>query len=372
MKIICTQENLNSGLAIVNRITTQNANLPILNNILLETKRGQLRLAATNLETGINYFIRGKVKEEGSITIPATLLTNYINSLEGERVVLETEDEALKIQTKNNKAKIKGLSASDFPFQYNLVGKMKKGKKFIVQEKDLRKGIEMVSFAAAFGELRPEIAGVFMRFTGRSLTLTATDSYRLAEKKTKLETAENKAFAVIVPIKAVQELLHILEDNEEEVRIFFIEGQVLFQVRAVDFTAQLIEGQYPDYKQIIPRDLSTKVRAETPELIQAIKRVSFFAAHETNDVKITIDPQNEKLVIFAETSQAGSGDAEIRAEVTGERQEVVYNHRYLLEGLTNIATKKVLFETNGQEEPGILRPAGENGSFLYLIMPIRS
>lgn len=370
MKITCTQENLNLGLTTVSKLTIQNINLPILNHILLETRERQLRLAATNLETGINYFIRGKITQEGSMTVPAALITNYINSLRVDKVELETENDILKIKTQDDHATLKGLPASDFPFQYSLVNKMKKGKKFVVSEENLLHGLTAVSFAAALGELRPEIAGVYMKFEKNALTLTATDSYRLAETKIKLDGKNEDVFTVIVPIKAVQELIHILRENAEDVQIFFMDGQVLFEVRAIDFTAQLIEGQYPDYKQIIPRNLETVVRADASELIQAIKRVSIFAARETNDVKVTIDPKNQELVFFAETSQAGSSNAKIKAEVQGPAQEVIYNHRYFLEGLANIETQQICFETNGQEEPGILKPCGED-HFMYLVMPIR-
>ncbi len=370
MKITCTQENLNLGLTTINKLTTQNINLPILSHILLETREGQLRLAATNLETGINYFIRGKIVKEGSITIPAAVITNYINSLRADKVELEAENEVLQIKTPDDHATLKGLPATDFPFQYSLVNKMKKGKKFVISEENLLHGLTAVSFAAALGELRPEIAGVYMHFEKNVLTLTATDSYRLAEKKIKLNGQNGDTFTVIVPIKAVQELAHVLHESTEEVQIFFTDGQVLFEVRAIDFTAQLIEGQYPDYKQIIPRHLETVVHVDAAELMQAIKRVSIFAARETNDVKMTINPKKQELVFFAETSQAGSSNAKISAEIQGPAQEVTYNHRYFLDGLANIETPRICFETNGQEEPGILKPSQED-HFLYLIMPIR-
>ncbi len=373
MKIYCTQENLNIGLTTVNKLIVQNINLPILNNILLETKRGQLRLAATNLETGINYFVRGKIIEEGDITIPASLIANYINSLGEGRVDLESAKGELRIKTKYNRAAIRGLPASDFPFQYNLVNKIKKGTVFEIEEGRLRQGVNSVSFAAALDELRPEIAGLLFYFNQGNLILTATDSYRLAEKKVKLNKSNRKVFSVIIPIKAVQELTHILQDSEELVKIFFNEGQVLFHVRGIDFTARLVEGQYPDYKQIIPQKLSTKATADIEGLIRAVKQVSFFAARETNDIKINLDSGRGEIVFSAETSQSGRSNAKVKVEIQGPSQEVVYNYRYFLEGLSNIHSEKVYFETNGQEEPGILRGSGEQElSFLYLVMPIRN
>lgn len=374
MKIICTRENLNNGLVTVSKLASQNINLPILNNILLETKEGQLRLAATNLETGINCFVGGKILEEGSITVPSPLITNYISSLpEGDKITLKAEKEDLLVQTIHNQAKIKGLSASDFPFQYKLINKIKKGIVFKINEAELRQGLATTSFAAAFDELRPEIAGVFFKFHKAGLILAATDSYRLAERKMKLAEKSTQDFEAIVPIKAMQELLYVLKgQQDDQVKIFFNEGQLLFQIHNIDFTTRLTEGQYPDYKQIIPQNLKTKVIVDKEELSQAIKRTSFFTARETSDISLHLNVAKNEILVSAETSQAGSNQSKVQAEIHGQNQEIVYNYRYFLEGLANISSAQVCFETNGQEEPGVLGPAGREEAFLYLVMPIRN
>lgn len=383
MKILCTQENLNKGLAAVSKLTTSNINLPILNNILLETKNGRLRLASTNLETGINYFVRGKVVSEGNITVASSLITNYINSLPANKVTLKVENDNLKIKTASDKAVMRGLPASDFPFQYALINKMKKGIMFFIKERDLRSGLLGVSFAATQDELRPEIAGVLFNFGKQDLTLVATDSYRLAEKYIKFEQIHphtynigvginKEAAKAIIPLKAIQELIHILEDSEEMVKIFFVENQVLFQFREIDFTARLVEGQYPDYKQIIPQRLLCKAKVKTRDFAQAVRRASFFTARETNDIRVKLDPKKNEILISAESAGIGTNESRVEAEVRGEPQEIVYNHRYFLEGLNNLPSEETIFETNGPDEPGILRPVDPNGSFLYLIMPIRN
>jgi len=373
MKIICTQENLNKGLATVSRLASSNANLPILNNILLETKNGSLRLASTNLETGINYFVRGKIVSEGRITIAASLLANYVSSLAADKVTLTLEDGGLKIQTEGDQAVIRGLPAEDFPFQYALISKMKKGAMFSISEAVLRNGLSGVSFAAAQDELRPEISGVFFSFRKRSLTLVATDSYRLAEKKADLAAPSKKDLKAIIPFRAVAELLRILENREENVEIFFTENQVLFQFREIGFTARLVEGQYPDYKQIIPQKMTTRLKAGVREFSQAAKRASFFAARETNDIRLKIDPKKNELLISAESAGVGANQSKLDAEVSGEPQEIIYNHRYFLEGLNNLAAESALFETSGPDEPGTLKSGADGKSdFLYLIMPIRN
>ncbi|MDD5626882.1 MAG: DNA polymerase III subunit beta [Patescibacteria group bacterium] len=379
MKILCTQENLNKGLTAVSKLAIPNINLPILSNILLETKNGRLRLASTNLETGINYFVRGKVVSQGSITVASSLITNYINSLPVNKVTLKVENDNLNIKTASDKAVMRGLPASDFPFQYALVSKMKKGIMFSVKERDLRFGLLEVSFATTQDELRPEIAGVFFNFGKQDLTLVATDSYRLAEKCIKFEQMNKEAAKAIIPLKAIQELVHILEDSEEIVKIFFVENQVLFQFREIDFTARLVEGQYPDYKQIIPQRLLCKAKVKTRDFAQAVRRASFFTARETNDIRVKLDPKSNEILISAESAGIGTNESRVEAEVRGEPQEIVYNHRYFLEGLNNLPSEETIFETNGPDEPGILRPvdpdgmpAGQAGSFLYLIMPIRN
>jgi len=372
MKIICTQENLNKGLSTVNKLAIPNANLPILNNILLETKNGSLRLASTNLETGISYFVRGKVVNEGRITIAAALLANYIGSLASDKVTLTLGDDGLKIETAGDRAIIRGLPAEDFPFQYALIDKMKKGVMFSVSEAILRNGLSSVSFAAAQDELRPEISGVFFNFKKRSLILAATDSYRLAEKKVGLAAEGKTDLKAIIPFRAVAELLHILENREENVEIFFTDNQVLFQFREIGFTARLVEGQYPDYKQIIPQKMTTHVKAGGREFSQAAKRASLFASRETNDIRLKIDPGKNEVLISAESAAVGANQSRLDAEVSGEPQEITYNHRYFLEGLNNLAADSALFETSGPDEPGIFRPGGGQSDFLYLIMPIRN
>lgn len=380
MKISCTQENLNQTINIVGHIASKNSNLPILSNILIKAENKNLTFSATNLEIGITAAMRGKVESDGEFSIDAKLLSSYISLLPKERIDLELADEELKIQCQKQKTKIKGQGAADFP----LIPKIDKQNPYILSVKDLKDAIYGVSFSASTSDIRPELSGVFLSFNGEELVLAATDSYRLAEKKVKLISNEKQKNLtdfqdekIIVPVKTLQEVSRILglikEDESMEVvdtvEIYLGENQIMFVYNGVELVSRLIEGQYPDYTQIIPDKFGSKLKINTTELTKAVKVTSLFTKSGVFDVRLDYNSDNE-LKITSSSSQTGENTSSVDMEKSGDSGEIVLNYRYLLDGLQNIGSENIEIEITDSNNPCVIR-SENNKDYLYLIMPIR-
>lgn len=379
MKFTVTQENLSQGLLTVAHVASRNTNLPVLNNVLLEAGDGGVKLSATNLEIGVSCLVRGKIERPGSFTVQSKLLADYVSLLPREGVELalvsgEGEGGALVVKGGNSETKMKGISAADFP----LIPQIERKHKATCPISDLRAAVSQVIFSVSQSETRPEINGVLLQFDGNVLTLTATDSYRLAERKIRLISALPQAHRVIVPARALQELLRVLTSfkdpaalsNVDHVELYVAENQVLFAIGAAEIISRVIEGQYPDYQQIIPARYATTARVATSELLKATKTASLFSRSGIYDVTLAFSPQRHDLVLSAANAQLGENTSRVTAEVTGGDQRIVLNYRYLLDGLSNIETEEVEFSLNDNASPCVIRPRGRT-DYLYLIMPIK-
>lgn len=366
MKLICTQENLNRGLEVVSRTASKNVTLPILNNVLLKAEKGTLKLITTNLELGITCLTRSKIEKEGAFTVRARILNDLVGLLTNEKINLEVVGDALELQSENSRTKIKGLSAEEFP----LIPELPKKNGYSCQAKALRLALTEIIFAVAIDESRPEISGVFMGFKDNKLTLAATDSYRLAEKTIRLDKGQAGEKSIIVPVRTLQELLRVLAEEVGEIEIYFTENQILFCWDEVNLVSRLIEGQYPDYQQIIPKESKTKAIIMAEEFTKLIKGTSLFCKPGINDLSLDFDPKAGKIILSAANSQLGENVSELKAKLTGEPNKTVFNYRYLLDGLVNMKAAEVSLEIINDSNPGLLKPVGEE-TYLYIIMPIK-
>lgn len=366
MKFSCTQENLNWGLNVLSHLATKNVSLPILNNILIKTKEGGLALSATNLEIGITCRIRGKIEEEGEFTVPANLLTNYISLLGETRIDVSTEGKELIILTANQKTKIKGEEASEFP----VIPEVAKTNEYICEHESFKNALTKVAFAASLDDTRPEIAGILFNFTEHHLILAATDSYRLAEKKISLVQGKESTM-VIVPQRTTTEILRILGFlQEKEIKIYLSENQLLLSGENVEIVSRLIEGNYPAYQQIIPKTSRTEAKINKDDLIKLIKTASLFSKTGINDVHLFFSTEKQKITISAVNNQLGENITEFNVHLSGEDNDIVFNYRYLLDGLTSLEGEEILIKIIDNANPGVfLSPKEEN--HLYLVMPIR-
>lgn len=366
MKIICTQENLIKGLGIVSHIAGKNISLPILNNILIKTEEGMVRLMSTNLDIGIKTAIRGKIEEEGEVTVGSKILTDYIALVPGGNITIEESDDKLLIKTENQETILNYQSAEEYP----VIPWVNTDGGLVVEAVVFREALGQVINSASYEDIRPELSGVLMVINKEELIMAATDSYRLAEKKIKIKKnnlGQEMAYK-IVPLRALQEVLRVCGDGEKELKIGFSDNQAIFDFGETVIMSRLIEGNYPEYKEIIPNGWKTRVLIEKNNLISQVKAASLFSRAGINDVLMDFNKNN--LVVSAANSQYGENKSKIEATIEGENNSVVFNYKYLLDGLQNISQKKVLMEVNSADMPVILRP--ETGDdYLYLVMPIR-
>lgn len=367
MKFTCTQENLIKGLNIVSRICGKNISLPILNNILISAQSDGIDLMATNLEIGIKVKIRSKTEKVGKITVPAKILSNFINYLPEEKVNFELINGEIKITSGTWQTKIKTQPAEDYP----LIPEVERKNGIKVKVSCLSEALNQTTFAAVTNESRPELSGGFFKAGPHGLVIVATDSYRLAEKKTKVLEGGKRETSFIIPIKTLQELGRVLTEltSEEEIQIFWEENQIIFLTPTIEFTSRLIEGEYPDYQQIIPQTSQTQVILSKNEIINAIKAASLFAKIGIYDVTLEFKTPDQVMIKSA-NAQLGENQAIIKAKVSGENNNIVFNYHYILEGLLNIPQEKIILEMTTSANPAVLKPEGST-DYLYLIMPIR-
>jgi DNA polymerase-3 subunit beta len=381
MKLSCTQENLNQVLSTVSHIAAKNANLPILSNILIKAENKNLVISATNLEIGVTASVRSKIEDDGEFSIDARLFSNYISLLPKDRVDISLNGDEMNITCQKQKTKIKGQSGSDFP----LIPKIEKETPYIVSANSFKEAIYNVLFAVSNSEIRPEISGVFVGFLKDNLVLAATDSYRLAERKISY-IENNKAKnndqyleeKVIVPAKTLQEVSRILSSFKDEsgidvndvIEIYLGESQIMFSYNGIELVSRLIEGQYPEYNQIIPNTLLSKIKINTTDLVKAVKTSSLFAKNGIFDVKMDFKTSPDQLIITSSSSQTGENVSSLDMEKTGQGEEVVLNYKYLLDGLQNSGSSYVYFEIGDSNSPLVMKPDIEI-DYLYIIMPIR-
>ena len=365
MKVSCTQENFSKGLSIVSRSVGTRATLPVLNNILIQTDKGGLKLSATDLEIGIHTWIGAKVDAEGGITVPARLLQDYINNNTDKTIELTLTESVLKLESDHFKANIKGIEASEFP----LIPEVKKTVEIEVPSAELANGINKTVIATAMDESRPVLAGVYFYSTGADMKMVATDSYRLAEKTIKLAKKPEKDFKFIVPSRTMAELSRIVVNSGEKVKILPGENQVEFVLENTILVSRLVEGAFPDYAQIIPKENKTSAEMVSGQFHNAIKMASLFARESANNIKLKITAPN-KLEVLANSSQIGDNVSEVPAVVKGENIEIAFNAKFILDCLAVIGSEKVTVNLNGNMVAGILR-ANSDANYLYVIMPLR-
>lgn len=400
MKVSCFQENLAKGLSIVGRAVSSRSTLPVLGNILLEAKDNQLRLAATNLEIGVNCWIGARVDDEGAVTVPARLLTEFVNSLPGERIDMElsVRTQSLHLQCARYEANIKGIDAAEFPIIPTVdngqgpeeTAVVLEGSTIALETGGLRKMIDQVVFAAATDESRPTLTGVEVAFRGERLAMAATDGYRLSVRSVELDQPFSEDMTVIVPARSLGELGRVIADADDEkpvqVTVTQARNQILFRVwgkgtesrgafQQVDVVSQLIDARYPDYRAIIPKNHTTRAVVDTQSLLQAVKVAHLFARDNANIVRLGIQPGNSDgpgtLQLTAASTDMGDNVNQLDAMVEGDDLEITFNARYLIDVLGQISEPQVVLETTQPNRPGTIRPVGMGTEeFLHVVMPM--
>ncbi|MBI2853040.1 MAG: DNA polymerase III subunit beta [Chloroflexi bacterium] len=371
MKVSCSQENLNRGLGIVGRAVAQRATLPITNNVLLATDGPRLKLVATNLEMAISYWLDADVQEEGAITVPARLLTDFVNSLPNDQVEigLPARGKTVGLRCARFEARITGVDAGDFP----PIPKVEQGITTSVEVAALRQAISQVAFAAATEESRPVLTGVDAQFEGGLLTLAAADGFRLAVYKLPLASPVDSKTEVIIPARTLAELNRLTGDGEEaaEITVNSAKGQILFRLKDAELVSQLIQGSFPQYSQLIPQGYATRIIVDVAEFLRATKMASIFARDGSGIVRLLISPdegQKARLIVSARSEEIGEDTGEIDGEVEGKEAKIAFNGKYLTDVLGVLREPKVALETTTPSSPGVIRPVGTD--YVHVIMPM--
>jgi DNA polymerase-3 subunit beta len=373
MKLSCLQENLNRGLSIVGRAVAARTTLPITNNVLLATDQSRLKLVATNLEMAISCWIGAKVEEEGAITVPARLITEFVNSLPNEKidVNLLPKTKTLELRCARFEARISGVDAKDFP----PIPKLEEGINTKVEVENLREGISRVVFAAATEESRPVLTGVDARLSDDSLTLAAADGFRLAVYKLPVAAKVKGETEVIIPSRTLAELNRLIGDQEEAVEITINpnKSQALFRLKNIELVSQLVQGAFPKYDQLIPQKYNTRAVVDVGEFLRATKTASIFARDGSGIVRIIVAPSGGatpgKVTVSARSEELGDDVGEIDAIVDGEEAKIAFNGKYLTDVLGVLHEAQVALETTTPSSPGVVRPVGTD-NYTHVIMPM--
>ena len=372
MKVTCLQENLAHGLAIVGRGVSTRGSLPILGNVLLRTDAGRLRLTATNLEVGINCWVPAKVDDEGAITVPAKLFIDFVNSLPAGNIEfsLNVRTKTVHLKSGPYEANIKGMEAEEFPIIPQIPDKPTTR----MEQSMLRRMIAEVAFVAATDDSRPVLTGVLTTFSGDMVTMAAADPYRLSVRHGKLLERVDPPVEVIIPAKSLLEVVRVLQGTDDDTVDIFVtpsKSQVIFHTDEADLMSRIIEGQFPNYRQVIPSTSTTKIVARREELLEATRLASYFARDAANMLRFQVDPSSDPpLVITANAAEIGDNTGRVDATVEGQPTTIAFNSRFVADALSSLSAPEIALELGGPLAPGVVRIVGDD-SYLHVVMPLR-
>ena len=373
MNVTVSQENLNRGLGTVSRAVATRSTLPITTHVLLQTDESRLRLVATNLEIVISTWIAAKVDVAGAITVPARLLNEFVSSLQPDTIEMELDRDTRQLEVVSGrvKAKLSGQDAEDFP----PVPQLGEGVTIELDPDQLRTSIERVAFAAATDDARPVLTGVHTSVDGDALTFAAADGFRLAVQTVRLGAAASEKVDVIIPARALRELDRMLVDQAEKVVMTVNpqRSQVLFRLNGSELVSQLVQGTFPNYRQLIPESATTKAVADVAEFLRATRTAAVFARDGNNIVRLYLEPGENEMAgvvrLESRSEEVGAGEGTIDALVEGPQGQIAFNSRYLQDILGVLARNRVTLETTSPSSPGTFRPVDDE-DYLHVVMPM--
>jgi DNA polymerase III subunit beta len=372
VKVQVLQENLQRGLGIVGRAVAARSTLPITANVLLQTDRGRLKLAATDLDIGISAWVGAKIDEEGATTVPSRLISDFVSSLPPATVNLEIPDRGrqVKLECARNESTINAMDAEDFP----RIQSISDGVTIELDPKALRRAIERVEFAAANDDSRPVLTGIHVKSEGTRLTFASADGFRLAVADLTLPQAPSDPIEVIVPARALRELSRLMSDASEpvEMRLNQQRTQVQFAMTDIELVAQLIQGTFPNYSQIIPTGFNTKCTVSVEEFKREARIAAIFARDGSGIIRLQLHPGDGmpgRLQVSARADEIGNNEGEIDANIEGDASKIAFNSRYLQEVLNALSVESVVLEMTGPSSQGVFKPLGET-DYVHVVMPM--
>ena len=364
MKIECIKEKLHIAISKAEKIVSKNINLPVLSCLLLETKGNNLIIRSTNLDLGLEISIPVKVEEDGKVAVPANIISSFLNSVSDDKnIFLETIDNVLKIKTQSSVANIKTLSSDDFP----TIPLVDNDKTYKINSKDLVNGIKSVIYSSSLSSVKPELSSVCMYTNDDNLIFVATDSFRLAEKIIKIKK-NIELNNILIPFKNAVDILKILENTDSEVEINSTKNQISFVFGGVYLVSRVIDGAFPDYKQILPKEEKTKVTLLKQDLINSLKISNIFSDN-FNQMNIKVAKGEKDIEVKTKNNSIGENINKIEAIIEGESVEVNFNYKYIIDCLSSIGSDSVSLSFNGVNKPLVVKGSSDK-TFTYLVMPM--
>jgi DNA polymerase III subunit beta len=372
MKFSCNQDTFSKYLNILSRVVSTKPGLPILNNVFLQTDKGKLTMKTTDLELSITTWIGADVKDDGKITLPAKQLSEFVNSIPEEVVNVEVEKQNFNISTSNNSASFNTMPSDDFP---SIPSVDKKKEPFIqINSADLVMAINRVAFAAATDDIKPVLTGVKVEIEEDEISLIATDGLRLSKQV--IKTSKNdKTKSFLVPVRALTELSHIMNEmggEEDKISVYIIEdkNQVMFRVGDIDLVSRLIDGEFPEYKQIIPTGYKTKCEIEREEFLNSLKVVNIIARSVLgNKMILNIDPKEDQISLSATQADLGKNESNFKCKVEGEELKIAFSSKLLTDILNHVDYEDIIFECSEAVRPGVFK-IKDDENFIHLVMPM--
>lgn len=364
MKVICTVENLKTVISAAERFTGKHITLPILSYLLLSADNGRILISATNLEMGIKCEIAGKIQKPGVAAIPAKALSQILQTIKDDNITLDSKQNQLLLHTQSTDMTLIGLNPDDFP----KIPEIKKDNQLNLNGVDLAFALQQIITSVATSDLKPELSGVLFTVSPGVLTMTATDSYRLAEKVLTQGNGAKEKIECIIPARAIHEVIRAASGGEGDIKISSGERQIVFEWSGATIISRLIDGNFPPYKNLIPKTYEATVVVNRDDLLRKVRLASVFSTR-LNDVTLQFSPN--QLEVATTNSETGQIISRLAAKTKGPPGSVMFNYRYLLDGLEAVGGENAVLNLNGSSGPALIQNA-EDASFLYLIMPIRS
>ena len=364
MKLECVKEKLVDAITKAEKITSKNPTLPVLRCLLLKASKNTLNIRATNLELGIDIKIPAKVESEGIIAIPAAILANFVSQIQSDKhITLEVVNNNLIIESGSGKATINSLSHDDFPS----IPTVEHEKSFSVGIQELVQGFKAVVYSASVASMKPELASVFVNQDDDTLIFAATDSFRLAEKRVRIKKGLDIG-QILVPFKSVLEILRVFGDSRDEVEVVFNKNQIAFTFGSIYLTSRVVDGVFPDYKQIIPKESQTEVIVLKQDLIQALKIANVFS-DVFHQVTFQVTLAKKSFEIRTRNAEVGENNHVLSAAISGQDVTISFNYKYIIDCFQSIPVDSVSLQFNGNNRPMVIRGVSDS-SFTYLVMPM--
>jgi len=365
MQIECLREIILERVSLLQGAIGRNLSLPILNNVLIKVEDGRIKLSTTNLEIGMTAWVGGKIEESGEITVPVKILSNILNNVSSEKIVLKSDGNKLTIKGDNSKIVLKGMEGKDFP----IIPSIKEGFELKLPAEKVKKAISKTIFSVSVNETRPELTGIFIDIEDKNVNFVGTDSVRLSKFSIELNKSPGDPKSVIVPAKTMSEVLKGIGGYTGDILCKISENQILFNFNNITIISRIIEGKYPPYNQVIPNNFKTKITINNKEFTKALKMAGIFATNRASEIIIK-QKDNGKIEISSSAQDLGENSSLINADIQGDDIETLtFNFRYLSEGVFVIDDEEIRFSVSGSESPVII-DSEKNDKFLYLMCSI--